>query len=102
MRYEPVTMRRLRPSRALFVPIALGTIAATAVLAPHARAASGPGGVDMLPILEALVLVLIGAKLGGALFERMRQSAVLGELLVGVVLGNLGLVGYHALEALRT
>jgi Kef-type K+ transport system membrane component KefB len=55
----------------------------------------------LLPILAALVLILFGAKLGGALFVRMKQSAVLGELLAGVVIGNLGLVGVHGLEHVR-
>jgi Kef-type K+ transport system membrane component KefB len=55
----------------------------------------------LLPILAALVLILVGAKLGGALFVRMKQSAVLGELLAGVVIGNLGLVGIHGLDHLR-
>ncbi len=55
----------------------------------------------MLPILAALVLILIGAKLGGALFERFGQSAVLGELLAGVVIGNLGLIGFHAFDGAR-
>lgn len=69
------------------------------LLAHMARAAAAPGGPDMLPILEALVLILLGARLGGALFERMGQPAVLGELLAGIVLGNLGLAGFHGLEA---
>jgi len=56
---------------------------------------------QLLPILAALVLILVGAKLGGALFVRMRQSAVLGELLAGVVIGNLGLVGIHGLDRVR-
>jgi Na+:H+ antiporter len=55
----------------------------------------------LLPVLEALTLILIGARLGGALFERFGQSPVLGELLAGVVIGNLGLLGYHGLDALR-
>jgi len=54
-----------------------------------------------MPVLEALTLMLIGARLGGALFERFGQSPVLGELLAGVLIGNLGLVGYHGLETLR-
>jgi Kef-type K+ transport system membrane component KefB len=61
----------------------------------------GHGGVDMLPILAGLVLILIGARLGGMLFERFGQSPVLGELLAGIVLGNLGLVGLHGLDQLR-
>jgi len=60
-----------------------------------------PGGVDMLPILAGLVLILLGARLGGLVFERFGQSPVLGELLAGVVLGNLGLVGWHGLDQLR-
>jgi Kef-type K+ transport system membrane component KefB len=50
------------------------------------------------PILLALTLVLVGARLGGSLFERIGQSPVLGELCAGIVLGNLGLLGYHGLD----
>lgn len=63
------------------------------VLAHAAQAASAPGGVDLMPILEALAIIMIAAKLGGSLFERFGQSAVLGELLVGIVLGNLSHFG---------
>ncbi|HLA68188.1 MAG TPA: cation:proton antiporter [Bacteroidota bacterium] len=44
------------------------------------------------PVLLALTAILAGAKLGGELFERIKQPAVLGELLVGVLLGNLVLL----------
>ena len=89
-------MRRLalRPS---FAVLALGTLAANAALAataPH-------GGVDMLPVLAALALILVCARVGGALFERFQLPPVLGELAAGVLLGNLGLVGFHGLDALR-
>lgn len=40
----------------------------------------------------ALIAILGGAKLGAELFERLRMPAVLGELVAGVVLGNLILV----------
>ncbi len=63
------------------------------VLAHVAQATTAPGGVDIMPILEALVIILVAAKLGGSLFERFGQSAVLGELLVGIVLGNLSHFG---------
>lgn len=56
---------------------------------------------DLLPILGALALILLGARLGGALFERLRLPAVLGELVVGVILGNLGLIGVHGLDGVR-
>jgi len=55
---------------------------------------------DLLPVLAALALVLVGARLGGAAFEAIRQPAVLGELLAGVVLGNLGHLGLHTFDGL--
>lgn len=44
-------------------------------------------------ILLSLALILVGAKLAGELAERLGQPAVLGELLVGMLLGNLTLMG---------
>jgi Kef-type K+ transport system membrane component KefB len=52
-------------------------------------------------ILLALAFVLAGARLAGALVARLGQPAVLGELLVGVLLGNLALLGGPSLEALE-
>lgn len=48
-----------------------------------------------------LLVILLAAKLGGELALRARQPPVLGELLVGVVLGNLGLLGFHGLEPMK-
>jgi len=58
-------------------------------------AAAGVGhGTDAVPtVLLALAFVLVGAKLAGELVERLGQPAVLGELLVGIALGNAALVG---------
>jgi Kef-type K+ transport system membrane component KefB len=53
------------------------------------------------PILLALVVILVAAKLGGELFERVGQSAVLGELLMGVLIGNLHLFGLGEWAFLR-
>ena len=53
-------------------------------------------------ILGGLAIFLAAAKLGGDLATRARQPAVLGELIAGVILGNLGLIGITALEALKT
>jgi Kef-type K+ transport system membrane component KefB len=52
-------------------------------------------------LLLALVVILIGAKLGGELFERFGQPAVLGEILFGILLGNLTLIGFDGLEFMR-
>jgi Kef-type K+ transport system membrane component KefB len=50
----------------------------------------------------ALAVILASAKLGGHLAQRVGQPAVLGELLAGIVLGNLGLAGIGWLEPVKT
>jgi Kef-type K+ transport system membrane component KefB len=53
------------------------------------------------PVLLAISIVLLAAKLGGAVAVRFRQPAVLGELLVGILLGNAVLLGFEGFEFLR-
>ncbi len=53
-------------------------------------------------VLIGVALILIVAKVGGELFERMGQPAVLGELIGGILLGNLALVGVAWAEPLKT
>jgi Kef-type K+ transport system membrane component KefB len=48
-----------------------------------------------------MALVLGAGKLGGSLAARVGQPAVLGELIGGIALGNLGLLGFHAIEPLK-
>src|SRR5437016_5509859 len=72
----------------LFAPL-LGGAAARATAEP------------IEPVLMALVVVLFAGKLGGDIFARWGQPAVLGELLIGVVLGNLQLIGFEALSTLK-
>lgn len=74
-----------------------------ALCAAPALAASGVGHADpVAPLALALVVILVAAKLGGDLAVRLGQPAVLGELLFGVALGNLGLVGINGLELYAT
>jgi Kef-type K+ transport system membrane component KefB len=47
------------------------------------------GGEGFGPLLAALALLVVAAKAGGLVVERWGQPAVLGELLVGIVIGNL-------------
>ncbi len=56
---------------------------------------------SVAPLLIALVILLLAAKLGGDFFQRLGQPAVLGELLCGIVLGNLHLIGYDQLLYLK-
>jgi Kef-type K+ transport system membrane component KefB len=48
-------------------------------------------------LLLALAVILVAAKVGGHLAEWLRQPAVLGELLAGVLLGNCGIAWLHGL-----
>jgi Kef-type K+ transport system membrane component KefB len=64
-------------------------------------AASVAHGDPVAPVVLALALILVAAKIGGDLAARIGQPSVLGELLVGVALGNLGLLGFSGFEAIR-
>lgn len=50
--------------------------------------------------LVTLVLIIAAAKLGGELMIRIGQPPVLGELLLGILAGNLNLFGIHRLDEL--
>ena len=52
-------------------------------------------------ILLAFAFVLVGAKLFGALVERLGQPSVLGELLFGILLGNIALLGGPSMAGLE-
>ncbi len=65
---------------------------------------SGGGGHSdpVAPVLISIALILLLAKLGGDVAERISMPAVLGELVVGVLLGNVALMtGYHGLDFLK-
>lgn len=68
------------------------------------RALEGGGGHadPSAQVVLWLAIILLSAQVGGDLAARVGQPAVLGELLVGVVLGNLPLVGIPWLEPLKT
>ena len=69
--------------------------------APEGNAGSGGHGLDTA-VLIGIAIILVAAKLGGELFERIRQPAVLGELFAGIVLGNLVMFGFNGAEPLKT
>ena len=54
------------------------------------------------PVVLALAVVLAAAKLAGHLAIRMGQPAVLGELVAGVVIGSLDIVGINWFGAIET
>ncbi len=51
--------------------------------------ASGPE-----PVLFQILIIILAAKLGGEVAERLKQPAVLGELLMGILIGASLLGGY--------
>ncbi|MBS1786267.1 MAG: cation:proton antiporter [Acidobacteria bacterium] len=53
-------------------------------------------------VLVGVAVMLLVAKLGGELFERFKQPAVLGELMGGIVVGNLALFGVTIADPLKT
>ena len=56
----------------------------------------------VVPILIASIFITLGAALGGLLMRWLKQPAVLGELLVGLLAGNLGYsLGNPTLTVLR-
>jgi Kef-type K+ transport system membrane component KefB len=75
-----------------FVGIALAVMGAPALAFGDASHAD-----PVAPLALALAIVLVGAKIGGDLAIRLGQPAVLGELIVGVLLGNTQLAGLPAL-----
>src|SRR5262245_34052150 len=84
----------------------VGSIVAVSLLDfPSVFAATAHAGeVNTSPVilvLLALAVVLLAAKVGGDIMVRLRQPEVLGELLVGIILGNLALIGIDSFHFLR-
>ncbi|HEX8652211.1 MAG TPA: cation:proton antiporter [Pyrinomonadaceae bacterium] len=68
-----------------------------------AQTAEGNGGHGLDPlVLVGVAVILIVAKVCGELFERIGQPAVLGELIGGIIVGNLALFGLTIAEPLKT
>jgi Kef-type K+ transport system membrane component KefB len=91
-------LRRTPPLREL------GLVAAVAAMlaASPAFASSGAHDDPVARLALWLALILFAAKLGADLAARIGQPAVLGELVAGVILGNLSLTGFAALEPMKT
>lgn len=61
----------------------------TQAVAPQPTEDHGGNHTDpVAPVLAGIVIILLVAKIGGDLFERIGMPAVLGELTVGILLGN--------------
>lgn len=90
-----------RLGRALLLLSALVILGpAGALSASDAEAGGHPNPVA--PVLIGMVVMLVSAKLAARGVERLGQPAVLGELLAGVALGSVALLGWEGLEFLVT
>lgn len=72
----------------------------------HSSTAENPASGHADPVagvLVALIVILLAAKLGGELFQYLHQPSVLGELVFGMILGNLILINpeWNFFEPLR-
>lgn len=98
----PVTRRAGRRA-VLLAGVLLAVLFPPGPLVAAAGASAAGGHADpVAPVLLGLVLVLVSAKLGGDLAVRIRQPAVLGELVAGVLIGNVSLLGFGGFEHLET
>ena len=84
------TKRRKRPVRPWVVPLAVGI--AMSVFAAPVFASAGAGGAGgmthrMMLLVIQLGVILLVARLGSMLLERMKMPGVLGELLAGMLIG---------------
>ncbi|MDD5026297.1 MAG: cation:proton antiporter [Candidatus Peribacteraceae bacterium] len=79
--------------------LALAIISAAGALASEGASEATTHNAAMT--FFTIALLLIAAK-ASSLVERFGQPSVLGELVIGVVLGNLTLVGFHMLEPIKS
>jgi Na+:H+ antiporter len=93
-------MKTRLPAIAAWSLLLAGTTVFAAVDASEPATSHG-SGLDPF-VLAGLAVILIVAKIGGEVFQRLGQPAVLGELIGGIVLGNLVLFGFTAIEPLKT
>lgn len=89
-------MKKFLSRKQLVVAIILGFVVTNSVWA-----SGGDSHNALIGVLIALPIILIAAKLGAALMEKIGQPAVLGELIAGVVIGNLAILGLHWFEPFK-
>lgn len=67
--------------------------------ASDAHAATAGHADPVVPVLFGLIIVFITAKVGAILADKIKQPTVLGELLAGVVLGNMVLLNIDCFQS---
>jgi|SRR3989344_2163315 len=83
-----------------FLKFLLLLMLAITVISPVAFASEGEGVHNYATTFLFIAIILMMAKLS-SLIERVGQPAVLGELLIGVILGNMVLLGINFFEPIK-
>lgn len=83
----------------VFLGMLLGSLAPIAVLASSGT--EGEGHASYGFVFAGIAILLVAARIG-SLVERIGQPGVLGEILMGLLLGNLGLLGIQFFHDLAT
>ena len=91
LRFPPVKKKQRRESSIDMAKLLRFAALICLALPSVAQAASGDGPAQVGKVLFALALLLLTAKGGGFVAERLGQPAVLGELLIGIDLPSLAL-----------
>lgn len=83
-------LQRLGVLKRLFVPLLLifSVIGAHPVLAEEGAEATNHAGENpFIPLMFALGVIFLASRIGGAIARHLKQPRVLGQLIIGVVLG---------------
>ncbi|PIT87972.1 MAG: cation:proton antiporter [Candidatus Magasanikbacteria bacterium CG10_big_fil_rev_8_21_14_0_10_40_10] len=96
------SIKRWSRKRLLFFILLLGLVIAPYALANESTAGETAGhGSETAITFLWIAVILIAAKIS-SLVEKIGQPSVLGELIIGVILGNLVLLGLHVFEPIKT
>src|SRR5215204_1706521 len=93
----------LKRKLVVLIPIVMAALVLFEKVAFSATETNVDTGHGLNPsVLLGVAIMLVVAKLFGEVFERFGQPAVLGELIAGIVLGNLVIFGFNHAEPLKT
>jgi Kef-type K+ transport system membrane component KefB len=95
-----ISMRRILIA-AISVALALLVIPPLVFSRDNSHSVQAPHVLDAA-VMIGIVLILLIAKIGGVIFERINQPPVLGELIGGIIAGNLSLIGLTGISSLKS
>lgn len=97
---NPSISLRVKSKKILFF-VAIGLVCGAIALASTEEGGEVGHGAEAAITFLWIAVILIAAKIS-SLVEKFGQPSVLGELVIGVILGNLSLLGIHFLDPLHS